>query len=78
MYHLYTPENLRKAAELDLFNQLPHTDMQVKLKLVSMFEDTLLASIIWGIYQTHRELGKSVLEAYEAALQAHIDAATLK
>lgn len=58
----------------DPMRDVPKTDEQAETALVR--DDDLLTRSLRGIYRTHRAQGKSVVEAFEAALLAHVAAHT--
>lgn len=81
-----TPESQRRLIEAEngnpsvlnkfVFNPLrdiPATDDEVKTALAYGKSELTSTSLI-GIYECRRALGESLLQAYETALRAHIEA----
>lgn len=55
-------------------NALPTTDEEVFNHFKSMFESDLVVKNLEGIYRIQRIKGKNVLDSYEYALFAYLDA----
>ena len=59
--------------EFNPMQDIPANDEQVRIAL-RHGKEKVTGNSLCGIYQCRRELGASVLDAYMAALQAHVDA----
>lgn len=63
----------RNLKKFDPMKDVPKTDEQARIALQRSSEGLTITLI--GIYECHRALGESVLEAFILALEAHCKAA---